>query len=151
MYRYVLKVASLDENLIVKQKARFLSHVLEYREEMDLKKFTAPETVKNVAPQPARSDETNDKVNLLSLSYPEMEQANANQMQEAEQARRLGYQEVDGEMIDSASMVHAVELSQISSNQSGANVQSVSSDAFRSHNEAMAHSQQQDYNRSRFS
>ena len=51
MYRYVLKVASLDENLIVKQKARFLSHVLEYREEMDLKKFTAPETVKNVAPQ----------------------------------------------------------------------------------------------------
>ena len=79
-------------------------------------------------------------MNLLSLNYPEMEQANASQMQEAEQARRLGYQEVDGEMIDSASMVHAVELSQISSNQSGANVQSVSSDAFRSHNEAMAHS-----------
>ena len=30
MFRYLLKIASLDENLIVKQKSRFLNHILEY-------------------------------------------------------------------------------------------------------------------------
>ena len=39
MFKYVLKVASLDENLIVKQKSRFLSHILEYQESIDLAKF----------------------------------------------------------------------------------------------------------------
>ena len=29
MYKYVLKVATLDENLIVKQKARMLTHLLD--------------------------------------------------------------------------------------------------------------------------
>ena len=29
MYKYVLKVAALDENLIVKQKARILTHLLD--------------------------------------------------------------------------------------------------------------------------
>ena len=36
MLNYVLKVAQLDENLIVKQKARFLSHVLEYKDSIDI-------------------------------------------------------------------------------------------------------------------
>ena len=40
MLKYVLKVASLDENLIVKQKARFLSHVIEYRESFDISKLS---------------------------------------------------------------------------------------------------------------
>ena len=40
MLRYVLKVAQLDENLIVKQKARFMSHVLEYKDSIDLAKLT---------------------------------------------------------------------------------------------------------------
>ena len=40
MFRYVLKIASLDENLIVKQKSRFLNHVLEYKEAIDLAKFS---------------------------------------------------------------------------------------------------------------
>ena len=29
MYKYVLKIATLDESLIVKQKARMLSHLLD--------------------------------------------------------------------------------------------------------------------------
>ena len=40
MLRYVLKVAQLDENLIVKQKARFMSHVLEYKDSIDLANLT---------------------------------------------------------------------------------------------------------------
>ena len=45
MFRYVLKIASLDENLIVKQKARFLNHILENKEMFDLGKFTLVEPV----------------------------------------------------------------------------------------------------------
>lgn len=40
MLKYVLKVASLDENLIVKQKSRFLTHIVEYKETIDVTKFT---------------------------------------------------------------------------------------------------------------
>ena len=40
MFKYVLKVASLDENLIVKQKARFLLHVQEYKESVDISQFS---------------------------------------------------------------------------------------------------------------
>ena len=36
MYKYILKVASLDENLIVKQKARFLCHILENTENLTI-------------------------------------------------------------------------------------------------------------------
>ena len=32
MYKYVLKVAALDENLIVKQKARILTHLSDNQE-----------------------------------------------------------------------------------------------------------------------
>lgn len=40
MLRYVLKIAQLDENLIVKQKARFFSHAFEYRDSIDLSALT---------------------------------------------------------------------------------------------------------------
>jgi len=43
MLKYVLKVASLDENLIVKQKARFLTHVHEYKDNVDIAKFSQAE------------------------------------------------------------------------------------------------------------
>jgi len=36
MYKYVLKVATLDENLIVKQKARILTHLLDNQETIKL-------------------------------------------------------------------------------------------------------------------
>lgn len=41
IFKYILKVASLDENLIVKQKARFMGHIFEYSRDLDLTKFTA--------------------------------------------------------------------------------------------------------------
>mmetsp|Transcript_38583 Transcript_38583/g.50571 ORF Transcript_38583/g.50571 Transcript_38583/m.50571 type:complete len:90 (+) Transcript_38583:151-420(+) len=43
MLKYVLKVATLDENLIVKQKARFLTHVLEYKEAIEVGNLTQAE------------------------------------------------------------------------------------------------------------
>jgi len=36
IYKYLLKIASLDKNLLVRQKSRFASHVLENREALDL-------------------------------------------------------------------------------------------------------------------
>lgn len=46
MLKYVLKVASLDENLIVKQKSRFLAHIFEYKESVEVAKFTQADPVK---------------------------------------------------------------------------------------------------------
>ena len=43
MFKYIMKVASLDENLIVKQKARFLNHIFEYKESLDMQKFSPTE------------------------------------------------------------------------------------------------------------
>ena len=36
MYKYVLKVATLDENLIVKQKARTLNHLLDNQDTLKI-------------------------------------------------------------------------------------------------------------------
>ena len=36
MYKYVLKVATLDENLIVKQKGRMLTHLLDNQDTLKI-------------------------------------------------------------------------------------------------------------------
>ena len=61
MLRYVLKVAQLDENLIVKQKARFLSHVIEYKDSIDLSSLLTKTT-----DEPSNRVVDEDSTNLSS-------------------------------------------------------------------------------------
>ena len=162
MFRYVLKIASLDENLIVKQKSRFLNHVLEYKEAIDLAKFSQTESLSTQIEGNFDQHQQSQDQNLIDFDRKPMDQASDQEILEAEQARRLGYQALDGEMVASSlgqdgGVAHSREhdlmsaANAINSAHGGSAAQSMSSEAFREYNESMAHSQKQDFNRSRYS
>ena len=52
MYKYVLKIATLDESLIVKQKARMLSHLLDNQDSLQINVNHAKEEQKLIETEP---------------------------------------------------------------------------------------------------
>ena len=102
MFRYLLKIASLDENLIVKQKARFFNHILEYQEAFDISKFTQPEHTSAKDENDGLIGEEFDTAAIMTVgSGVRVQKATSDEIQEAEQARKLGYQEYESEMFSS--------------------------------------------------
>ena len=146
MLRYVLKVAQLDENLIVKQKARFMSHVLEYKDSIDLADLAQDEP-EQAKPSSSNTSAMNvdsqltSKLDLLDSSISNVDQttmelATTQQIKEAEQARSLGFQEVD----DSELLFNATDGMASTGQSNSLQPQSISSESMRHHNAAIEHS-----------
>ena len=82
---------------------------------------------------------------MIGGNEVQVEKATPEQVAEAEESRRLGFQELQAEMISSLGAGSGVAIGrEVELNLLGMNGQSVaqslSSEAFRGHNESMAHS-----------
>ena len=97
MFKYIMKVASLDENLIVKQKARFLNHIFEYKESLDMQKFSPTEVSTSesrsnnaIAKDRSADNEFDNNPDAKLLKTPDrMPQASKDELEKASTERHL--------------------------------------------------------------
>ena len=144
MFKYILKVASLDENLIVKQKARFLNHIFEYKESLDMQKFcptevSISESVSSdilLKDRSANNEFDNNNDAKLLQTPDRLPLAPQDELEKAATERHLSVQNHESDLLDhdNSSMSSTTQVEQISS-------QAISSDTFESYQSSMAHSQ----------